>query len=134
MRITKVTPVSPKPDIENGVEVFVGEFREVENDWYQADIAALEAELERAGINFREYHLMRKATGFESGAIVALLIWVGRETFKILAAWLPAREGRKVRIKFKDGTEIEARTVKELEQIRNKFLISAKEDDAARGD
>ncbi len=130
MRITKVTPINPKPDLDNGVEVFVGEFREVENEWYQADIAALEAELERAGIDFREYHLMRKAVGFESGAIVALLIWAGRETFKILAAWLPAREGRKVRIKFKDGTEIEATSVKELEQIRDKFLAEKPEEGA----
>jgi hypothetical protein len=122
MRITKVTPIISKADPENGVEVFVGEFREVENEWYQADIASLEALLEREGVAYREYHLMRKAIGFESGLLVGLLIWGAAEVLKVLAAWLPAREGRKVRIKFKDGTEIEATTVKELEQIRDKFL------------
>lgn len=52
------------------------------------------------------------------------------EALKVLAAWLPAREGRRVRIRFRDGTEIEATTVKELEKIKQSFL--APTEDATR--
>ena len=131
IRITKVTPIASKraePTSETGIEIFPGEFREVESDWYQADLDDLKELLEGKDLGYREYHLMRKAVGFESGLLVGLLIWGGTEGLKVLTAWLLAREGRKVRVKFKDGTEIEARSVKELEQIRDKFLLDANDD------
>ena len=127
MRITKVTPIKPEP---SGVrlEVAPGEFSDVDNEWYQSDIGDLKSRIEAADLSFREQALMRKAVGFESGLLVGLMIWGGSEVFKVLAAWLPAREGRKVRVRLKDGTEIEAQTVKRLEQIRDKFLTNTDED------
>lgn len=129
MRITDETPIYPDPPAGTGVEIFPGEINEVETDWYQTDIDELKSQLDHANLRYREYSLMRKAIGFESGLLVGLLIWGGTEAMKVLAAWLPARQGRRVRIKFKDGTEIEASSIKELEQVRDRFLPSAKEDD-----
>jgi len=129
MRITKVTPLNAQQPPESGFEIFPGDFSEVENDWYQSDIGSLKTLLDDDDLSFREFSLMRKAIGFESSLLVGLLIWGGREAFKVLAAWLPARAGRRVRIKFKDGSEIEAHSVRDLERIRDKFL--ADDDDQA---
>ncbi len=128
MRITGVTPIGTKLDRESGIEVSVGDYDEVTTDWYRADINSLHKEFDAAGIEFREYTLMRKAVGAESGILMAMLIWGVVEAFNILKAWLPAREGRKVRIKFKDGTEIEAANIDELEQIRDRFLAHVPEE------
>lgn len=130
MRTSSVTPIKAKVDPKSAIEVSVGEFDDVTSDWYRADISSLHSEFDDAGIDFLEYTLMRKAVGAESGLLVALIIWGGVEAFNILKAWLPARQGRKVRIKFKDGTEMEATTVKELEKIHDKFLAHRPEQDA----
>ena len=129
MKITSVTPMKPELDRERAVDISVGDFFEVDNDWYQGDVASLKEQLEHVGLNFRELALMRKSVGFESGLLVGLLVGAGAELFKILTAWLPAREGRKVRVRFKDGSEIEARNIKELEQIRDKFLAHGRDED-----
>jgi hypothetical protein len=128
MKITSVTPIKQKVDSKAGVEVSVGEFDEVTTDWYRTDINSLHDELEDAGIDYLEYTLMRKAVGAENGLLVALVIYGTAQAFDILKAWLPARQSRKVRVKFKDGSEIEATTVKELEHIRDKFLTQQPEE------
>jgi hypothetical protein len=129
MRITKVTHIKPKVDPKAAVEVSVGKYEDVSSDWYRADISSLHDAFEEAGIDFLEYTLMRKAIGAESGLLIGLAIWGTAQAFGLLKAWLPAREGRRVRIKFKDGTEIEAKSVQELEEIRGKFLVHAPEKD-----
>lgn len=66
---------------------------------------------------------MRKSLGDAANGLLLSLVILGTAgAFELLKAWLPARQGRKVRVKFKDGSEIEAATVKELQEIRNKFL------------
>lgn len=133
MRITKVTPLSGHRSDPN-VELYVGEYDNWKDQWHRGEILALQAELDEAGVEYRPYHLMQKAIGFDDAIVVGLATWVAKRIFDVLIAWLPAREGRKVRIKFKDGTEIEARSVKELERIRDQFLPAAEENDANRGD
>lgn len=130
MRVTNVTPIKPKVDPKSGVEVSVGGYDDVTSDWYQADITSLEDDLDRAGIDYLEYTLMRKSVGGVDGQLISLVLWGGTAAFLLLKAWLPARQGRKVRIKFKDGSEIEATTVKELEKIYDKFLAHKPEEDA----
>jgi len=132
MRITKVTPLSEQHDSEPNVELYVGEYDDWKDDWHRSEIEALQAELDEAGVEYRPYHLMQKAIGLDDAILVGLATWLAKRVFDVLVAWLPAREGRKVRIKLKDGTEIEARTVKELEQIRDRFL-SSEEDDESGG-
>ncbi|MEL7755452.1 hypothetical protein AAG601_06635 [Citromicrobium bathyomarinum] len=122
MRITKVTPVDKLSDQQATVEASFGDFGEVEEQWYREDAQALEDAMDAAGLQYREYTLMRKAIGAETGLVVALILWGGAKLFDVLKAWLPAREGRKVRIKFKDGTEIEAHSVEELEKLHDRFL------------
>jgi hypothetical protein len=132
MRITSVTPVKPEIDPHAALDVSVGEYDDVTSDWYQADVTSLHDEFTRAGIDYLEYTLMRKALGdAANGLLVGLGIWGTGQAFSVLKAWLPAREARKVRIRFKDGTEIEAGTVTELEQIREKFLSHVPEDDGS---
>ena len=130
MKITSVTPIKPKVDPKAGIEVSVGEYDDVTSDWYQADITSLQEEFDRAEIDYLEYTLMRKSVGAVDGQLVSLVVAGGTAAFLLLKAWLPARQGRKVRIKFKDGSEIEATTVKELEKIHDKFLAHKPEEDA----
>ena len=130
MRITKVTPVDKQSDEEATAEASFGEFGDVEEDWYRADAKDLEEAMTAAGLQYREYTLMRKAVGLESGLVVALLLWGGAKAFEVLKAWLPAREGRKVRIKFKDGTEIEAHSVNDLEKLHDRFLKNEGDEEA----
>ena len=122
MRITKVTRVDELSDEDATLEAAFGELSEVEEDWYREDAADLEAAMDAAGLQYREYTLRRKAVGMEGMVVVTLLMWGGAKVFEVLKVWLPAREGRKVRIKFKDGTEIEAHSVKELEKLHDRFL------------
>lgn len=122
MRITKATRIEPKIDHAAAVELSVGDYDDVTTDWYQTEINSLHDELDEAGIEYLEYTLMRKAIGADNGLLVALAIWGTSQALSVLKAWLPAKEGRKVRIKFKDGTEIEAATISELEEIYEKFL------------
>lgn len=129
MKITKVTPLDPDPPSSSAIEVAPGDYSEVDDDWYQADVQALKDELDRVDLRYRERQLMRKAAGFEGGLFVGLLIWGGAEALKVLSAWIASRQGRRVRVKFPDGTEIEATSVKELEEVREKFLPSAPEED-----
>ena len=63
MRITEVTPIGTKLNRECGIEVSVGDYDEVTTDWYRTDINSLHQEFEAAGIELREYTLMRKAVG-----------------------------------------------------------------------
>lgn len=121
MRITKITPTSEQNPDPN-VELYVGEYDDWKDDWHRSEITALQGELTEAGVDYRPYHLMQKAIGFDDAIVVGIATWLAKRVFDVLVAWLPAREGRKVRIKFKDGTEIEAKSVKELEQIRSRFL------------
>jgi hypothetical protein len=127
MSTKSVTQINPY----TALDVSVGEYDDVTSDWYQADVTSLHEEFDRAGIEFLEYTLMRKAFGdAANGLLVGLGLWGTAQAFGVLKAWLPAREGRKVRIKFKDGTEIEATTVRELEEIRDKFLAHVPDEDA----
>lgn len=131
MSTTSVTPTKREIDPYTALDVSVGEYDDVTSDWYQADVTSLHEEFDRAGIDFLEYTLMRKALGdAANGLLVGLGLWGTAQAFGVLKAWLPAREGRKVRIKFKDGTEIEATTVRELEEIRDKFLTHVPDEDA----
>jgi hypothetical protein len=131
MRITKVTPLSEQKHDPN-VELYVGDYDDWKDEWHRSEIAALQAELTEAGIDYRPYHLMQKAIGFDDAIVVGLATWLAKRVFDVLVAWLPAREGRKVRIKFKDGTEIEANSVKELDQIRSRFLPEPSRQDPSK--
>ncbi len=130
MKITNVTPSKPEVDPEKAIELSVGDYDDITSDWYQADITSLQGELDRASIDCVKYTLMRKSVGAVDGQLVSLVVAGGTAAFLLLKAWLPARQGRKVRIRFKDGTEIEATSVKELEKIHDKFLAHRPEDEA----
>src|SRR5436309_218835 len=102
MRITQVTRVSPDIDPDAALELSVGEYDDVTSDWYQADITSLHDELDAAGIKYLEYTLMRKALGdAANGLLVSVVTFGTLGAFELLKAWLPARQGRKVRVKFK---------------------------------
>ena len=125
----KVIKVGPTPRVNGDVEVYLGGFSDIEAGWYQADLRDLSEAMGEAEVEYSERHLMRKSADFSQGVLACLALWGSAQAFKVLVAWLPAREGRRVRIRFKDGTEIEATTVKELEQIKKSFLAPIVDDD-----
>jgi hypothetical protein len=126
--MTNITPLSEQKSYPN-VELYIGEYGDWKDDWHRSEIAALQVTLTEAGIDYRPYHLMQKAFGIDDAVVVGIATWLAKRVFDVLVAWLPAREGRKVRIKFNDGTEIEARSVKELEKIRSTFLPERSDQD-----
>ena len=128
MRITKVTPVNDARS-EPNVELYVGEYDDWTDDWHRAEINALQSEFDASGIDYQERRLMQKAVGFDDAALVGLATYAIKKVFDLLIAWLPAREGRKVRVRFKDGTEIEAHSVEELEKLRERFLSDGTDDE-----
>lgn len=132
MKITSVTPIKQKIEPKFAVEVSVGKFDDVTSDWYRAEITSLHDQFDEAGIEYLKYTLMRKSIGAENGMLVALAVWGSAQAFDILKAWLPAKQSRKVRVRFKDGSEIEATRVAELEEIRAKFLAHQPDEDSGK--
>jgi hypothetical protein len=84
------------------------------------DILAMRASLGKSDIPFQQLARIRKSAGPEGGTTYLPLLTVlapyGVAVITALGGWLAGRSGRKVRIKIGD-TEVEAGSVKELEQL-----------------